>query len=107
MPRAPRPCATPGCPRLVPPGTRHCADHARQADRARGSRQARGYDRHHDRQRAQWAPLVATGTIPCARCGRPIPPGQPWDLGHSDDRTTWTGPEHATCNRAAGGRAAH
>jgi hypothetical protein len=45
----------------------------------------------------------ATGSA-CVRCGRPILPGQPWDLDHSDDRATYLGPAHRRCNRSAGGR---
>jgi 5-methylcytosine-specific restriction protein A len=37
-----RPCAEPGCPTLVPTGTR-CATHARQQDLRRGSQRERGY----------------------------------------------------------------
>jgi hypothetical protein len=96
-------CAEPGCPTLTP--NSRCPTHTRARDRARGSRQSRGYDTNHDRLRAQWAPRVATGTIPCARCHRLITPTDPWDLGHHDtDRSKYTGPEHATCNRAAGAR---
>jgi hypothetical protein len=41
----------------------------------------------------------------CWRCGYPILPGQPWDLGHDDDNPTlYRGPEHARCSRQAGGR---
>lgn len=64
--------------------------------------------------RARWAPLVAAGSVVCGdpRCGLPIEPGQPWDLGHptaralggSDDGVT---PWHASCNRADGGRLGH
>jgi hypothetical protein len=38
------------------------------------------------------------------RCGRPILPGQPWDLDHSDDRVAYLGAAHRRCNRSAGGR---
>ena len=55
----------------------------------------------HALERARWAPLVATGTVDCSRCGYPINPGQRWDI----DRRPWGWrPSHATCNRAAGGR---
>lgn len=36
-----QPCATPGCPTLVPSG--HCVSHARRRDARRGSARARGY----------------------------------------------------------------
>jgi hypothetical protein len=66
---------------------------------------ARGYGTRHQKLRAMWAPLVARGEVKCARCGRLIAPGTAWDLGHSDDRLAYRGPEHANkCNRAAGGR---
>ena len=98
--------AHPGkCPAITTSG--RCHPCTRTADRARGTRQQRGYDANHDRIRAQWAPLVATGDIRCPRCKQPIAPDEPWDLGHSDDRRNYTGPEHATCNRSAGGKAAH
>jgi hypothetical protein len=40
----------------------------------------------------------------CVRCGRPILPGQPWDLDHADDRVDYLGASHRRCNRSAGGR---
>lgn len=101
-----RVCPIPGCPHLTAGG--RCPAHARAQDKARGTRQQRGYNAEHDRLRRKLAPLVARGQARCARCGEPISPTEPWDLGHTEDRTAWTGPEHANrCNRAAGGRAAH
>jgi hypothetical protein len=68
----------------------------------KGSTTARGYGWPHRRLRARWALEVATGSVRCARCGELIQPGEPWDLGHDDfDRSRWSGPEHARCNRSA------
>jgi len=48
---------------------------------------------------------VEAGGVVCSRCQRPILPGQKWDLGHDDlDRSVYTGPEHARCNRGAPSR---
>jgi hypothetical protein len=64
---------------------------------------ARGYGTSHQRERARWARKVDAGLVDCARCGEPIEAGRPWDLGHNEDRTAWSGPEHTVCNRRAGG----
>ncbi len=40
--------------------------------------------------------------ITCRMPTRWIQPGTPWDLGHTDDRTTYHGPEHRVCNQLAG-----
>jgi hypothetical protein len=61
----------------------------------------RGYGQMHRNPRLGWARSVARGDVDCARCGEQILPGEPWDLGHDDqNRSRWTGPEHARCNRA-------
>ena len=66
---------------------------------------ARGYGAAHQQQRRHWAPTVNAGRATCWRCGQPIHPGTPWDLGHDDhDRTKYRGPEHTHCNRSAAGR---
>lgn len=71
----------------------------------RPSSHARGYGRAHQEERARWAPKVEAGLVDCARCGERLEPGRPWDLGHDDnDRSRYQGPEHAHCNRSAGGR---
>jgi hypothetical protein len=64
------------------------------------STSSRGYGHSHRALRAKWVPIVATGEVVCPRCYRRIKAGQVWDLGHADgDRSRYSGPEHATCNR--------
>ena len=68
---------------------------------ARPSTTARGYGHRHQQLRKRWAPVVESGWVFCARCRRPILPGQPWDLGHVDgSKTKYAGPEHRRCNRS-------
>jgi hypothetical protein len=81
-------------------------------DRARGSRQERGYDTAYDRARAQWKRKLDRGErvdchAPiCLMPMRLLLPGAPFDLGHDEARNI-RGPEHPLCNRSAGGKAAH
>jgi hypothetical protein len=92
-----RPCLTCGTPT---PNTRcpNC-EHTKQRQRnaARGDR----YGAQHRATRKAWAPHIATGTILCARCHRPIHPNHPWHLDHLDHGTA---PSHAHCNVVEGGR---
>lgn len=77
---------------------------SRRRDRG-GSTGARGYGSAHQKLRKVWKARVDAGGVRCARCGGMLVPGEPWDLGHDDfDRSRYTGPEHARCNRATSGR---
>jgi hypothetical protein len=78
---------------------------SRERRKKLGSTKARGYGITHEKTRARWARSVKAGTVSCARCGYPISPDEPWDLGHVDgDKTRYSGPEHRRCNRATAGR---
>jgi hypothetical protein len=64
-----------------------------------GKTTQRGYGTAHQRERKRWAREVEKGVVACARCGRPIAPGTPWDLDHLPDRSGYLGPSHRRCNR--------
>lgn len=68
------------------------------------TREARGYGAAHRTLRAQYARLVEAGQAVCARCGRPIAPGAPFDLDHDAERLGYLGVSHRKCNRVAGAR---
>jgi hypothetical protein len=68
-----------------------------------GRTTAGGWGAQHQRLRRQWARLVATGTVACARCGDLIAPSARWHLDHADDRNSYLGPSHAKCNVQAAG----
>lgn len=76
-----------------------CPDCRRAKDRARGTRQARGYDATHEAERKRWVPIVASGRVACARCGETIVGA--FDLDHTAERDGYLGPSHPSCNRAA------
>lgn len=73
-------------------------------DRRYGTTTSQGYGAQHQQLRQAWAPKVAAGAVPCARCGELIEAGTPWDLGHRDGsgKREYAGPEHRACNRQAG-----
>lgn len=100
-----RVCIETGCPELTDAGNSRCTTHARAKDKARGTRQQRGYDATHDRLRAAYQRAMDRGRrFNCWRCGKPIDPNA-WDLGHDDaDRSVTRGPECVKCNRGTASR---
>ena len=56
----------------------------------------------HKAMRKRLAPIVASGTVTCARCNELISPKDKWQLDHRDDGHGWLGPSHARCNQRAG-----
>ena len=68
--------------------------------RSRSSRD--GYGRRHRNIRAELLPH-AWGKL-CHFCGKPMMPGQALDLDHTDDRRSYRGMTHRSCNRADGAR---
>ncbi len=98
-----RACLGPGHGQRCPVGALtdqpRCPSCTRTKDRARGTRQQRGYGADHDRLRADYQRRMDEGeTFDCWRCGDPIDPAH-WHLGHDDDdRTRYRGPECPPCN---------
>lgn len=97
-----RVCAQPGCP-TISDNTR-CPSHTRTRDKARGTRQQRGYDTDYDQLRASWQRRLDSGIIvTCWRCDElgtphPVDPAN-WHLGHDlEDRTIIRGPQCPTSN---------
>ena len=99
-------CPGTRCPELIPRTQTYCPTHAREYETKRGTARQRGYDRTHEQERARVAHQVETLKAHCHRCGLIVLPTEAWDLGHTDDRKTWTGAEHARCNRSAAGKRA-
>jgi hypothetical protein len=70
-----------------------------------GRTTARGYGTAHKKERFRWIPLVATGMVPCAFCGKHIRPGQSWHLAHANIEGAhaaglYSGPMQSACNQA-------
>lgn len=66
----------------------------------------------HLKERAKWQAIIDRTGWPCTapHCLTPnvrILPGDTWQLGHSDDRTAYHGPEHPACNLHAAGLKRH
>jgi hypothetical protein len=99
-----RPCIEQGCPRLTT-GTR-CDEHRKAKDRARGTRQARGYGADHQHARAELATLLPArcgGGVGAPYCGRWITPDDRWVAAHRVDGAPEYGYVHAhpECNERA------
>lgn len=99
-----RVCVEYECPTLVDRGVRdgRCDEHRRAKDKARGSRQERGYDRAHELTRAALLPK-AYGTR-CPHCDQYMYPHHDLHLDHTEDRTGYVGIVHAHCNTSDGAR---
>jgi 5-methylcytosine-specific restriction endonuclease McrA len=94
------------CPTRISSGSR-CARCTRERDRARGTRQQRGYDAAYDATRRELQQRMDAGEVfMCWRCpelGRPAHPVDPsdWHLGHDNlDRSVLRGPQCPATNLA-------
>lgn len=81
------------CPRILTGRATHCPDHTPV------------YGAEHRRLRSQWQNKVSAGGVRCATCRQPLA-GRVWDLGHTDDRTGYVGPQCRACNRKDGSKRA-
>jgi hypothetical protein len=99
--RAPRACATPGCPVVVTSG--HCSSHARPGPRARG------YDSQHDRMRQQYIePTCQADRVTAGDAEDASPTPADMDLGHDDhDRSSPEAPNTGTATGQQQAKPAH
>lgn len=101
-----RVCAEVNCPRVQ--RAARCAEHRRERDRKRGTRQDRGYDADHDALGRDFQQQMDAGTrFRCWRCTAPlgVRRGIDWVLGHCDiNRLVYHGPECPSCNSRTAGR---
>lgn len=99
-----RRCPAQGCPRIITGTARYCPTHAREYEGRRGTPTQRGYGAGHRALRADWQRRIDAGEpVTCATCPTVLK-GAAWDLGHTEDRTGYIGPQCLTCNRSDGGR---
>lgn len=75
----------------------HAVQRAQQLERQRRQRRGNRYGAEHQDLRQRYKRAMIHGPMPCGRCGKPIDPGEPWDLDHLPDGTRR--PSHAACNR--------
>ena len=95
-----RVCAEKDCPTLTK-ATR-CPSHTRARDKARGTKQERGYGAEYQAlRRADVARMARGEVLTCWRCSTVVMPHE-YSLGHcDDDRSVIHGPEHLRkCNLA-------
>lgn len=72
-----------------------------------GTTTQRGYDTAHKQVRARWQRRLDNGERVVCRSVRCLQPGhlvdpKRWHLGHTPDRSGWTGPEVPECNLSEG-----
>jgi hypothetical protein len=67
-----------------------------------GTTTERGYGAGHQRERKKWRAIVDAGNAHCCLCGTWLPPGAPFDLDHTPDRTGYRGAACPSCNRSDG-----
>ena len=74
-------CSLPGCPTIVHDGRSRCPQHRAQADRARGTRQQRGYDQAHE---TGFRAAVLASEPRCRLCGSAATVADHWPLSRRD-----------------------
>ena len=87
-----------------------CATAARtrrhvRPDKAGKTKAQLGYGPEHVAARKRWKVKVDRGEVTCGYCGRPILPGEPFDLSHPfDDKSLPPEPWHRSENRSYAAR---